>query len=93
MLYNIFCKTFLVPSMFYRRNGKTIDASLRPQGWKCIAESFQGILIKDVLGSTKKDVLGSIMKNNLLKKAARFYRTVNYCMVRAELYMNEVNRK
>ncbi len=50
-------------------------------------------MIKDVLGSTKKDVLGSIMKNNLLKKAARFYRTVNYCMVRAELYMNEANRK
>lgn len=92
MLYNIFCKTFLMHGMFYRRNGKR-RIQPRPKGWKCIDESFQGILIKDVLGSTKKDVLGSIMKNNLLKKAARFYRTVNYCMVRAELYMNEANRK
>lgn len=33
------------------------------------------------------------MKNNFLRKAARFYRAVNYCMVRAELYINEVNRK
>ncbi len=27
---------------------------------------------------------------NILKKAADLYRTASYCMVRAELYLNEV---
>lgn len=33
------------------------------------------------------------MKSKFLKRAADVYRKANYCIARAELYLNEVNRK
>lgn len=33
------------------------------------------------------------MKNNFLKKAASVFRTANYCVARAELYLNETRHK
>lgn len=33
------------------------------------------------------------MKSKFVKRAAEFYRKANYCMARAELYLNEMNRK
>ena len=29
---------------------------------------------------------------NILKKAAKLYRTASYCMARAEVYLDEANR-
>lgn len=31
--------------------------------------------------------------NNLIKKAAKAFRTVNYCLASAPIYLHETNRK